>query len=78
MCGSWKSGDGNQGNGNLRIKANNKDAGVYEMPLVSVIIPCYNLEEYIVECIKSVEKQSFNDFEIIIVDDGSKDNSVTI
>lgn len=76
MCGCWSSGDGNQGNGNLRIKANNKDAGVYEMSMVSVIIPCYNLEEYIVECIKSVEKQSFDDFEIIIVDDGSKDNSV--
>lgn len=46
------------------------------MALVSMIIPCYNLENYIVECIKSVETQTFRDFDIIVVDDGSKDNSV--
>lgn len=46
------------------------------MALVSIIIPCYNLENYIVECIKSVEAQTFQDFNIIVVDDGSKDNSV--
>lgn len=46
------------------------------MPCVSVIIPCYNLENYIEECMKSVENQTFRDFEIIVVDDGSQDNSV--
>lgn len=46
------------------------------MPYISVIIPCYNLQDYIVDCVISVEKQTFKDFEIIVIDDGSKDESV--
>lgn len=45
------------------------------MPLVSVIMPSYNYEEYISEAIESVLNQTFNDFELIIIDDASKDNS---
>lgn len=41
----------------------------------SIIIALYNQEKYIEECLKSLDKQSFTDFEIIIVDDGSTDNS---
>lgn len=41
------------------------------MPLVTVVIPCYNDKNYIQETVKSVLDQSFQDFEIIIVDDGS-------
>jgi len=42
-------------------------------PKVSVIIPCYNLGEYIGETLESVFNQTFKDYEIIIVDDGSND-----
>lgn len=46
--------------------------------LISVIIPLYNAELYIEDCINSIEQQTFKDFEIILVNDGSKDNSLEI
>ncbi|MBD8003441.1 glycosyltransferase family 2 protein [Phocaeicola faecium] len=47
-------------------------------PCISVIIPCYNVDSYIEECVKSVISQTFRDIEIIIVDDGSTDSSPQI
>lgn len=44
----------------------------------SVIIPVYNVEKYLRECVDSVLNQSFKDFEVILVDDGSKDSSGSI
>jgi len=44
-------------------------------PLVSVIIPCYNLAEFLPEAVESVVKQTFTDWECIIVNDGSTDNT---
>ena len=45
------------------------------MPKVSLIIPVYNVENYIEKCLDSVINQTLKDIEIIIVNDGSKDTS---
>jgi glycosyltransferase involved in cell wall biosynthesis len=47
-------------------------------PFVSVCIPCYNGAKYIEECIDSILSQSHTDFELIIVDDQSSDNTIDI
>lgn len=47
-------------------------------PLISVVMPCYNCESYIEEAIKSILNQSFQDFELIIIDDNSTDGSVSL
>ena len=44
-------------------------------PLISVIVPVYNTEPYLRTCINSIVNQSFTDLEILIIDDGSNDNS---
>lgn len=46
--------------------------------LFSVIVPVYNVEQYLRECVDSILNQSFTDFELILVDDGSKDSSGAI
>ncbi|MBP1570376.1 MAG: glycosyltransferase [Oscillospiraceae bacterium] len=48
------------------------------MPTVSVIIPVYNAEKYLSQCVESVVNQTFKDIEIILVNDGSKDTSGTL
>lgn len=42
---------------------------------ISIVVPVYNLEEYLPECLKSLESQTYGDLEIILVDDGSRDSS---
>lgn len=48
------------------------------MPKVSVIVPVYNVEKYIVKCLESLLNQTLEDIEIIVVNDGSPDNSQEI
>jgi glycosyltransferase involved in cell wall biosynthesis len=48
------------------------------MPEISVIIPAYNAERTIIETINSVQKQTFSDFEIIVVNDGSTDKTQAV
>ena len=46
--------------------------------MISVIIPMYNAEKYVEKCLKSIINQTYRDLQIIIVNDGSKDNSQAI
>ena len=52
--------------------------GRRSMPKISVIIPVYNVYDYLEECLESVVKQTFDDFEVLVVNDGSLDNSQEI
>ena len=47
-------------------------------PLVSIIIPVYNMEEYLDNCIKSIIRQTYSNFEILLIDDGSTDQSKSL
>ena len=47
-------------------------------PLLSVIVPCYNLEQYLDKCISSIVEQTYSNLEILLIDDGSSDNTGAI
>lgn len=55
-----------------------RDTGIMDTPLISVIIPVFNVERYLDRCIDSVVRQDYRNFELIIVDDGSTDGSGAI
>ena len=48
------------------------------MPKISVVVPVYNVEKYLKECIESILNQTLDDLEVICVNDGSTDNSLEI
>ena len=48
------------------------------MPEISIIVPVYNAEDYLVRCLDSIKKQNFTEWECILVNDGSTDNSVEL
>ncbi len=45
---------------------------------LSIIIPAYNAAKYVERCVESILSQDFNDLEILIVDDGSSDNTLDV
>lgn len=47
-------------------------------PMVSIVVPAYNMEQYISFCFYSLQQQTYQDFEVLLVDDGSKDNTLRI
>ena len=46
-----------------------------EQPKISIIVPVYNVEQYLCQCIESILSQNYSDFELLLINDGSKDNS---
>ena len=48
------------------------------MPKFSIIVPVYNVEKYVNKCLDSIFNQTFKDFEVIVVNDGTQDNSMDI
>ena len=44
-------------------------------PLISVIVPIYNVERYLEQCVLSIIQQTYKNLQIVLVDDGSEDNS---
>lgn len=42
--------------------------------MISIVVPIYNVEDYLIDCLESILKQTYQNFEVVMVDDGSTDN----
>ena len=62
----------------LRNLAQNSKQGLKQTPLVSIIVPIYNVASYLKECLQSIVTQSYENLDIILIDDGSDDESLEI
>ena len=62
----------------LRKLAQNSRQGLKQTPLVSIIVPIYNVASYLKECLQSIVTQSYENLDIILIDDGSDDESLKI
>lgn len=57
------------------METSNKVSKIKSEPLISVVVPAYNIEEYLARCLDSILSQSYKNIEIVLVDDGSKDTT---
>ena len=62
----------------LRNLAQNSKQGLKQTPLVSIIVPIYNVASYLKECLQSIVAQSYENLDIILINDGSDDESLKI
>ena len=62
----------------LKTLYNKKKRKGEDMPRFSIIVPIYNVEKYLTSCLESIQKQTFSDFEVLMIDDGTKDGSKKI
>ena len=62
----------------LRNLTQNSKQGLKQTPLVSIIVPIYNVASYLKECLQSIVEQSYENLDIILIDDGSDDESLKI
>ncbi|MCI8466473.1 MAG: glycosyltransferase family 2 protein [Lachnospiraceae bacterium] len=59
--------------GKQKLKGEDKVKESKKSPLFSIIVPIYKVESYLVQCIESILQQTFQDFELLLIDDGSPD-----
>ena len=65
-------------NGSKAMPEATHEQGDFNHPCVSIILPAYNAERTLGECVKSVTSQDFADFELIVIDDGSTDRTLDV
>ena len=51
---------------------------INQSPLVSIIMPTYNRADYILDTIRSIQSQTYTNWELLIIDDGSEDETATL